>query len=163
MRKVALLLALTLLLASCGKSEPKPPRFGVVSFGLYSVGDALTVLRVDKATLDSWREDDRRLAELHFRSEDPGEYSIIGFVLKTPDGEDLLPRYFKYGNDRWEVAFSPEDKILNPVLINVLMGELELRLIYLIKGEPSTEFVLTHSSSDTQGTFKVEKGALGTY
>jgi hypothetical protein len=157
-KRVARCVLVFAVIALSGCGQPKPPDYGVVHFGTYE-GHPLP--GIDSSTLEDYKQEGKELALLHFRS-GPGSFVNLGFTLKSPEGEDLMPRYFRQGPDpEWQVAFSPEEKILNPILINQVMGDLDLYFIYVIEGQPSTDWVLEYEDENTSArTYQIVKGAL---
>ena len=159
-KPVARCIQILMVLSIGGCCEPKPPKYGVVHFGYYR---GFMLPGLDDATLMNYHKEGKELAVLKFRS-GPGKFLNLGFMLKSPEGDDHMPLYFKQGSDPdWKVAFNPEKGILNPVLINQVMGDLDLSLIYVIKRHPSTEWVLKYEADNTSArSYRIAKGAVDT-
>ena len=157
-KRVAQCILVFAVVALGGCGEPKPPKYGVVHFGYY---EGFMLPGLDGSTLENYKKEGKALAVLHFRS-GPGKFMNLGFMLKSPEGDKFMPRYFRQASDpEWKVAFSPEKRILNPILINQVMGDLDLSLIYVIKGQPSTDWVLEYEDKNTSArTYRIVKGAL---
>ena len=150
------LILVVLAVVSCG--DPKPPKYGVVHFGYYS---GFILPGINETIIENYNKEGKVFAVLRFRS-GPGKFINLGFMLKSPEGDDYIPRYFKQGSDKhWEIAAFPEKKILNPIWINQIAGDIDLQLIYVIKGQPSTEWELIYEDKSTSSqSYKIVKGAL---
>ncbi len=137
------------------------PKYGVVYF--YIIEDPFFYSQIDNATEEHWDQQWVYPALLYFKS-GPGYFETQKFRLLTPYGEELLPEYCKRKNSsNWEPVATTHGINLtwNPISINQISGDFEIDFIFMIKADPTTEYVLKYSDEETgENTYPISSAAL---
>lgn len=88
-----------------------------------------------------------------------GAYLPAGFLLQVPSGDEIGPLcYYKIGNIGWKRTIHFTNG--TAILINQVSGDIDIELLYMINGSPSTKHTLIYHDKPKKIKYKIPKRAI---